>query len=143
MADSKVFDVKFHFSMSKSPWGQVLSRFHWIGDGFIRGQFFKNSFFVIRSWGHYILLKKLPQKKYIFKKIPRKTSRKFPRNLFKQKLFLKNRPLMKPSPMLPNRLKTCPLGDVDMLKWNLTSKTFDSATQTSKLRKSTSRKLIF
>ena len=45
---------------------------------------------------------------------------------------------MKPSPMLPNRLKTCPQGDFDMLKWNLTSKTFDSATQTSKIRKTTS-----
>ena len=42
---------------------------------------------------------------------------------------------MKPSPILPNRLKTCPLGDFDMLKSNLTSKTFESATQTSKLRK--------
>ena len=30
-----------------------------------------------------------------------------------------------------------------MLKWNLTSKTFDSATQTSKLRKTTSKKLFF
>ena len=44
MAESKVFDVKFHFSMSKSPWGQVLSRFHWIGDGFIRGRSFKQVF---------------------------------------------------------------------------------------------------
>ena len=39
MAESKVFDVKFHFSMSKSPWGQVLSRFGSIGDGFIRVDF--------------------------------------------------------------------------------------------------------
>ncbi len=46
MAASKVFDVKFHFSMSKSPWGQVLSRFHWIGDGFIRGRFLKTTFFL-------------------------------------------------------------------------------------------------
>ena len=45
---------------------------------------------------------------------------------------------MKPSPIQPNRLKTCPLGDFDMLKSNLTSKTFLSATQTSKLRKTTS-----
>ena len=52
MADSKVFDVKFHFSMSKSPWGQVLSRFGRIGDGFIRGQFFKKCVFLIRSWGY-------------------------------------------------------------------------------------------
>ena len=43
MADSKVFDVKFDFSMSKSPRGQVLSRFGWIGDGFIRGRFFKKN----------------------------------------------------------------------------------------------------
>ena len=50
---------------------------------------------------------------------------------------------MKPSPILPNRIKTCPLGDFDMLKWNLTSKTFDSATQTSKLRKTTSRIFVF
>ena len=41
MADSKVFDVKFDFSMSKYPRGQVLSRFQWIGDDFIRGRFFK------------------------------------------------------------------------------------------------------
>ena len=40
MADRKVFDVKFDFSMSKSPRGQVLSRFGWIGDGFIRVDFF-------------------------------------------------------------------------------------------------------
>ena len=46
MADSKVFDVKFDFSMSKSPWGQILSRFHWIGDGFIRGRFFKKKVFI-------------------------------------------------------------------------------------------------
>ena len=46
MADRKVFDVKFDFSMSKSPWGQVLSRFRRIGDGFIRGRFFKKSFFL-------------------------------------------------------------------------------------------------
>ena len=45
VVESKVFDVKFHFSMSKSPWGQVLSRFHWIGDGFIRGRFFKKTIF--------------------------------------------------------------------------------------------------
>ena len=61
-----------------------------------------------------------------------------PMNGFKKKHFLKNLPLMKPSPILPNRLKTCPQGDFDMLKWNLTSKSFDSATQTSKLRKTTS-----
>jgi len=36
VADRKVFDVRFDFSMSKSPRGQVLSRFGWIGDGFIR-----------------------------------------------------------------------------------------------------------
>ena len=40
VAESKVFDVKFHFSVSKSPWGQVLSRFHWIGDGFSKIIFF-------------------------------------------------------------------------------------------------------
>ncbi len=45
MAESKVFDVKFHFSMSKSPWGQVLSRFGRIGDGFIRVDFSKKLFF--------------------------------------------------------------------------------------------------
>ena len=45
VAESKVFDIKFHFSMSKSPWGQVLSRFCSIGDGFIRGRFFKKVFF--------------------------------------------------------------------------------------------------
>ena len=44
MAESKVFDVKFDFSMSKSPRGQVLSRFGWIGDGFIRVNFSKNLF---------------------------------------------------------------------------------------------------
>ena len=66
-----------------------------------------------------------------------------PMNGFKKTTFLKNRPLMKPSPILPNRLKTCPQGDFDMLKWNLTAKTFDSATQTSKLRKTTSKTFIF
>ena len=45
MADRKVFDVRFDFSMSKSPWGQVLSRFGWIGDGFIRVDFSKKVFF--------------------------------------------------------------------------------------------------
>ena len=45
MAESKVFDVKFHFSMSKSPWGQVLSRFGRIGDGFIRVDFSNKVFF--------------------------------------------------------------------------------------------------
>ena len=35
MADSKVSDVRFDFSMSTSPRGQVLSRFRWIGDGFV------------------------------------------------------------------------------------------------------------
>ena len=45
MADWKVFDVKFESSMSKSPRGQVLSLFGWIGNGFIRGRFFKKSFF--------------------------------------------------------------------------------------------------
>ena len=50
---------------------------------------------------------------------------------------------MKPSPIQWNRLKTCPQGDFDMLKWNLTSKTFDSATQTSKLRKTTSIVFLF
>merc|ERR1712078_546531 len=60
----------------------------------------------------------------------------------KKKTFFEKSTLMKPSPILPNRLKTCPQGDFDMLKWNLTSKTFDSATQTSKLRKTTSKKLF-
>ena len=64
-------------------------------------------------------------------------------NGFKKHLFLKNRPLMKPSPIQWNRLKTCPLEDFDMLKWNLTSKTFESATQTLKLRKTTSNKFMF
>ena len=45
MADSKVFDVRFDFSMSKSPRGQVLSRFRWIGDGFIRVDFSKTFVF--------------------------------------------------------------------------------------------------
>ena len=45
---------------------------------------------------------------------------------------------MKPSPIQRIRLKTCLLGDFDMLKSNLTSKTFDFATQTPKLRKTTS-----
>ena len=45
MADRKVFDVRFDFSMSKSPRGQVLSRFGWIGDGFIRVNFSKKVFF--------------------------------------------------------------------------------------------------
>ena len=49
---------------------------------------------------------------------------------------------MKPSPIRPNRLKTCPLGDFDMLKSNLTSKTFLSATQTSKLRKTPSNLVL-
>ena len=44
VADSKVFDVRFGFSMSKSPRGQVLSRFRWIGDGFIRVEMFKTCF---------------------------------------------------------------------------------------------------
>ena len=35
----------------------------------------------------------------------------------------KNRPLRKPLPRQPHRLKTCPLGDFDMLTWNSTSKT--------------------
>ena len=50
--DLEVFDVKFVSSMSKSPRGQVLSRFQWIGDGFIRGRFFKKVFLLIRSWGY-------------------------------------------------------------------------------------------
>ena len=50
---------------------------------------------------------------------------------------------MKPSPMQWNQLKTCPRGDFDMLKWNLRSKTFQSFTQTSKWRKTTSRILFF
>jgi len=50
---------------------------------------------------------------------------------------------MKPSPIQRNRLKTCRLGNFDMLKWNLTSKTFESATQTSKVRKATSKQFIF
>ena len=49
--------------------------------------------------------------------------------------FLKNRPLMKPSPMQWNQLKTCPLGDFDMLDTNLTSKPGKSATQSWKWRK--------
>ena len=61
----------------------------------------------------------------------------------KKTTVLKNRPLMKPSPIQWNRLKICPLGDFDMLKSNLTSKTFESATQTSKWRKTTSKKLCF
>ena len=46
--------------------------------------------------------------------------------------------LMKPAPIQRNRLKTWSLGDFDMLKPNLTSKTFEYATQTSKWRKTTS-----
>ena len=46
VADSKVFDVKFDFSMSKSPRGQVLSRFHWIGDAFARVNFTKTLCFL-------------------------------------------------------------------------------------------------
>ena len=45
MADLQVFDVRFGFSMSKSPRGHVFSRFRWIGAGFIRVQMFKNCFF--------------------------------------------------------------------------------------------------
>ena len=45
MADSKVFHVRFGFSMSKSPRGQVLSRFRWIGAGFIRIEIFKKRCF--------------------------------------------------------------------------------------------------
>ena len=41
VADSKVFDVRFGFSMSESASGQVVSRFRWIGAGFIRVDFFK------------------------------------------------------------------------------------------------------
>jgi hypothetical protein len=52
--------------------------------------------------------------------------------------FLLNRPLMKSSPFQWNRLKICLLGDFDMLNSNLTSKTFEFTTQTSKLRKTTS-----
>ena len=40
VADKKVFDVRFDFSMSKSPRGQVLSRFGWIAAGFISGHVF-------------------------------------------------------------------------------------------------------
>ena len=46
VADWKVFDVKFESSMSTSPRGQVLSRFGWIGNGFIRGLFFQTKFFL-------------------------------------------------------------------------------------------------
>ena len=45
MAESKVFDIRFGFSMSKSPRGQVLSRLRWIGDGFIRVDFSKKVIF--------------------------------------------------------------------------------------------------
>ena len=38
-----------------------------------------------------------------------------------------------------NKLKSCPRGDLDMLKLNLRSKAFESFTQTSKWRKTTSR----
>ena len=51
VADLEVFDVKFDFGMSKSPRGQILTRFHWIGNGFIRGRFFNKVFLLIRSWG--------------------------------------------------------------------------------------------
>ena len=43
MADLLGFDVRFGFSMSKSTRGQVLSRFRWIGAGFIRIEMFKKS----------------------------------------------------------------------------------------------------
>ena len=46
--------------------------------------------------------------------------------------------LMKPSPLQWNQLKTCPLGDFDMLDTNLTSKPGKSATQSRKWRKTTS-----
>ena len=46
VADLQGFEVRFGFSMSKSPRGQVLNRFRWIGAGFIRVGIFKNSFFV-------------------------------------------------------------------------------------------------
>ena len=49
VADLQVFDVRFGFSMSKSPRGQVLSRFRWIGAGFIRVEIFI-VFCLIRSW---------------------------------------------------------------------------------------------
>ena len=51
VADSKVFDARFGFSMSQSPRNQVLSRFRWIGTGFIRVETFKKVFLQIRSWG--------------------------------------------------------------------------------------------
>ena len=41
MADRKVFDIKFDFSMLKSPRRQVLSRFGWIGERFHKGHFCK------------------------------------------------------------------------------------------------------
>ena len=44
MADLPGFDVRFGFSVSKSPRGQVLSRFRWIGAGFIRVEIFKKTF---------------------------------------------------------------------------------------------------
>ena len=45
VVDSKVFDVRFSFSMSKPPSGQVLSRFRWIGAVFIRVEIFNLSFY--------------------------------------------------------------------------------------------------
>ena len=62
-----------------------------------------------------------------------------PVNGLKKQLFLKNRPLVKPSPKQWNQLKICPPGDFGMLKLNLRSKTFNFFTQTSKWRKTTSR----
>ena len=55
-----------------------------------------------------------------------------------KKLVFERLTLMKLSPIQPDRLSTCPLGDFDMLKSNLTSETFLFATQTSKLRKTIS-----
>ena len=55
-----------------------------------------------------------------------------------KKQFLKISTLMKLAPIQRNRLKTWPLWDFDMLKPNVTSKPFESATQTSKWRKTTS-----
>ena len=49
--DLEVFDVKFDDGMSKSPRGQILSRFHCSGNGFIRVDFSKKVFLLIRSWG--------------------------------------------------------------------------------------------
>ena len=57
MTDWKNFDVRFLFSMSKSPRGQILKRFHWIGSGFIRGDFFSKK--QISSWGYVALLEAL------------------------------------------------------------------------------------